>query len=239
MPPTPKRSCAIHQPNSFPRLSTLAKLLRADVWVVLDDVQFNSRDYQHRARLAALEDPLCQQWLSLPVHRPRGRASRIDELRLAEPETGRRRVAQLIRQFYGRAPFWRETSAAVDEVLAALALTDRLSEVAEVSTRALLAGLGWRGEVVRSSEVPSSDQRSERLADLTAAVGAGTYLCGRGGAKYLDEAPFTARGIAVDYPHPPALCGKDGMRTASALWAYATLGPEELSCELTPVPVPA
>ncbi|MCZ4102947.1 MULTISPECIES: WbqC family protein [Streptomyces] len=36
----------------------------ADVWVVLDDVQFVRRDYQHRARLAALDDPQQHQWLS-------------------------------------------------------------------------------------------------------------------------------------------------------------------------------
>lgn len=60
--------CAIHQPNLFPRLTTLAKLFAADYWIVLDDVQFTRRDYQHRARLAALGDPLQQQWLSIPTH---------------------------------------------------------------------------------------------------------------------------------------------------------------------------
>lgn len=40
--------CAIHQPNLFPRLSTLAKLFVADCWIVLDEVQFTCRDYQHR-----------------------------------------------------------------------------------------------------------------------------------------------------------------------------------------------
>ncbi|WP_262505732.1 WbqC family protein [Streptomyces sp. TRM68367] len=49
--------CAIHQPNLFPRLSTLAKLYAADRWIVLDDVQFARRDYQHRARIAAWTAP--------------------------------------------------------------------------------------------------------------------------------------------------------------------------------------
>jgi hypothetical protein len=44
--------CAIHQPNFLPRLSTLAKLYAADTWVILDDVQFTRRDYQHRCYLA-------------------------------------------------------------------------------------------------------------------------------------------------------------------------------------------
>ncbi|MEU6485676.1 WbqC family protein [Streptomyces sp. NPDC046887] len=69
----PGRLCAIHQPNLFPRLSTLAKLYAADCWIVLDDVQFARRDYQHRARLAALRDPRQRQWLTLPTRLPSGR----------------------------------------------------------------------------------------------------------------------------------------------------------------------
>jgi len=225
------RSCAVHQPNFFPRLSTLAKIFRADVWVVLDDVQFNARDYQHRARLAPLSDPAAQRWLSVPVHRPRGRASLINELRPADAGTGRR-VERLVRQYYGRAPHWTGTAGIVDEVLAELELADLLVNVAEVSTRAMLARLGWRGEVVRSSSLSASSQRSPRLADLTRAVGAHTYLCGRGGAKYLDEAPFAARGVTVEYPPPPELARKDGMRTLSALWAFAAFGPAALRDEL-------
>jgi len=64
------RSCAIHQPNLLPRLSTLAKLYAADVWVILDDVQFVRRDYQHRACLAALDDPQRRQWMSVETHLP-------------------------------------------------------------------------------------------------------------------------------------------------------------------------
>jgi len=38
--------CAIHQPNLFPRLSTLAKLFAADLWIALDDVQFARCHYR-------------------------------------------------------------------------------------------------------------------------------------------------------------------------------------------------
>ncbi|AIJ22981.1 WbqC family protein [Amycolatopsis methanolica] len=217
-------SCAVHQPNLFPRLSTLAKLARADVWVVLDDVQFNARDYQHRARLAAAADPEAQRWLTVPVHRPRGRDSRIGELRLADPAATHRTMSRLVRQYYGRCAHWAETGEIVEEVLAALALNEHLAVVAEVSVRAMLHRLGWRGDVLRSSELPARDGRSERLADLTAAVGASTYLCGPGGAKYLSERPFLDRGLQVRYPPPPPLSREPGMRTASALWAFAARG---------------
>ncbi|MFF4551339.1 WbqC family protein [Streptomyces sp. NPDC001406] len=98
--------CAIHQPNLFPRLSTLAKPYAADRWIVLDDVQFARRDYQHRTRLASLEDPGRQQWLTLPTHLPHGRATLISQARLVDPRRSRRTVELLVRQYYRRSRHW-------------------------------------------------------------------------------------------------------------------------------------
>jgi WbqC-like protein family len=211
-------TCAIHQPNLFPRLSTLAKLYTADIWIVLDDVQFNHRDYQHRARLAALDDVTRQQWLSLPVHRPFGRSTRINEVLLLDPDTGARRVLQLVQQHYGRAPHWHELRGLVQEVAAAVAVSPRLADVTEVSTRLLLAALGWRGSVIRSSELAARQERSARLADLALAVGADEYLCGPGGAKYLNEVPFKEYGIRVRYVGLPDDVRWQAGRKVSALY---------------------
>ncbi|WP_268252909.1 WbqC family protein [Streptomyces filipinensis] len=81
----------------------MAKLFAADRWIVLDDVQFARRDYQHRARLAALDDPGRQQWLTLPTHLPHGRPTLISQARLVDPHRSRRTVELLVRQYYGRS----------------------------------------------------------------------------------------------------------------------------------------
>lgn len=221
-------TCAIHQPNLFPRLSTLAKLYEADIWVVLDNVQFAARDYQHRARLAPLGNPYAHQWLSLPVHRPHGRASLITDLQLVDAAASRHHVELTLRHLYGRGPYWPMIQPAIQEVLSALGTTDRLADVAEVSTLALLRLVGWRGQVVRSSDLLARTERPARLADLTAAVGAGQYLCGSGGARYIDETPFRAKGIRVRYFHLPEHGIWAVGRKVSALWPLATCGPEAI-----------
>ncbi|WP_409058882.1 WbqC family protein [Streptomyces sp. SYP-A7185] len=91
--PAPGGLCAIHQPNLFPRLTTLAKLFAADYWIVLDDVQFTRRDYQHRARLAAIDAPDRQQWLSIPTHLPSGRSTLIRDALIDDADLARRRIA--------------------------------------------------------------------------------------------------------------------------------------------------
>ena len=216
-------TCAIHQPNLFPRLSTVAKLYAADIWVVLDDVQFNHRDFQHRARLATYDDVRRQQWLSLPVHKPFGRSTRINEVLLQEPDKSARRVRQLIYQYYGRAPHWEVVDDLVSEVSAVVALSTRLVDVTEVSTRLLLERLGWRGHVVRSSTLTARPERSARLADLTLAVGADVYLCGTGGAKYLDEAPFGECDLQVRYVSlPNGGCWRAGREVSALCWMAET-----------------
>ncbi|MFJ8086236.1 WbqC family protein [Streptomyces sp. NPDC096205] len=173
----------------FPRLTTLAKLFAADYWIVLEDVQFTRRDYQHRARLADLDDPARQQWLTLPTHLPGGRSTLIRDAVIDDPALARRRTAGMLRQHYGASPHWPALAKALDPVLDAFT-TGRTAAVAQMSARVLLDLIGWRGQILTSSRLTARPGRSVRLADLAAATGARTYLCGTGGMTYLDPDPF-------------------------------------------------
>ncbi|MEQ4206940.1 WbqC family protein [Actinopolymorpha sp. B17G11] len=200
----PPHACAVHQPNLFPRLSTLAKLYASDRWVVLDNVQFVRRDYQHRCRVGTPGAPETHQWLSLPVHLPDGRSTPIDRVTLADPRTARRRLEGMLTQHYGRARHWSRVRDVVHQLTDLVGSTDRLADIALASTTAVLNLLDWPGTAVSSSTFDVSQERSARLADLTHAVGQATYLCGTGGARYLDEWPFHQRGIHVAYWQLPA-----------------------------------
>jgi hypothetical protein len=78
---------------------------------VLDDVQFARRDYQHRARLAALRNPRQRQWFTLPTHLPNGRASLISEARIMDSDVNGKRLALLLRQYYGNSLYWSSLDA--------------------------------------------------------------------------------------------------------------------------------
>ncbi|MFJ8752007.1 WbqC family protein [Streptomyces sp. NPDC102441] len=223
--PAPGGLCAIHQPNFFPRLTTLAKLFAADYWIVLDDVQFTRRDYQHRARLACLDDPARQQWLTIPTRLPSGRPTLIRDALIDDVDLARRKTVGMLRQHYGSSPHWPALARVLGPVLDAFA-TGRTATVAEVSTRLLLDLLGWPGRILVSSDLPARPGRSQRLADLAAATGARAYLCGTGGMAYLDPAPFAAQDVAVVPFQPPTAGIWSSGRRLSALWALAALGPQ-------------
>ena len=68
------RVVAIHQPAYLPWFGLVDKIARADVFVLLDTVQFNRRAYQHRTLYSTADGP---RYLSLDV------ASRIRSNRSA------------------------------------------------------------------------------------------------------------------------------------------------------------
>lgn len=231
-PPPIVRRCAIHQPNLFPRLSTLAKLFAADCRVVLDDVQFTQRDYQHRARIAPLGRPEQHQWLTLPTHLPHGRSTVIREARLVEPDRSRRRMVNMLAHQYGSSRYWPEFRALLDAVTDTMDHTDRTAVVAETSTQVLLQLLGWKGETTLSSQFTVSAERSLRLADLVQAVHADGYLCGPGGMTYLRPEAFANQGTTVIPFITPTEGIWQGARKVSALYALMTYGPDAVADEM-------
>jgi hypothetical protein len=228
----PGQLCAIHQPNFFPRLSTLAKLFTADIWVVLDDVQFTRRDYQHRCVVTGPDG--AERWMTIPVRLPAGRPTLIRDVLISDSGQARGKVRGLGRHCFAGSPYWPAVRDLLSQVDDALARYDRLADVSEISVTALLRTLIWPGTICRSSEIRTRTGRSERLADLAVAVGASTYLCGTGGARYLDLTPFTTSSVSVSYFQPPESPSRQpyGHRVTS-LATLAAAGPARLSGQLT------
>jgi len=195
--PPEQRSCAIHQPNYFPRLATLAKLFSAACWIVLDDVQFTRRDYQHRARLPQLHRPDLTQWLSLSVHLPHGRDTLIRDVTISDPDLCRRRTQQMLGERYRRAAHWADYEPILHQVLDLFHTTDSLATIAEATTSGMLTALGWTGTTLHSSDFRTRADRQDRRIDLALAANATTYLYGRGGSKYADVPAFARVGITA------------------------------------------
>lgn len=231
----PGLTCAVHQPNFFPRLPALAKLYAADVRVILDDVQFSCRDYQHRCYLPPAGTTLPARWLTVPVRLPAGLATLIKDALIADPDLAARHVRGLLRQDFRKSPRQAEITGLLADAEDAVASPARVAEASERTTIALLKAAGWRGEICRSSDIAARTGRSERLADLTIAVGATAYLCGTGGSRYLNPASFTAQGLEVRFFTPPARLATlppPACRRATALADLAETGPRTLARHL-------
>lgn len=190
-------TAAVHQPQYLPYLGFFHKIARADVFVVLDDVQFHRRGLQHRNRIKTSQG---WQWLTVPV----GGASHevIRDVRLS-PEAWQQRHRRALTLNYARAPYFEEYGPGILDLLERP--WDRLVDLDMALLEWAMGALGISTPIVDASSLGAMGQRSELLVSLCRAVGATGYLSGPGGVRYMDLDVFEAGGIEVhwqDFTHP-------------------------------------
>jgi hypothetical protein len=214
---------AIHQPQFLPWLGYLDKIDRADLFVVLDSVQFKKNEWQNRNRIRTDRG---WQWLTVPVLHRFGQ--RIDEVRVNNTVDWRRKHLHAIELYYARAPH-RDS---VVEGLAALYRQPRekLADVNLAVLRWLLESFGIKTPLRLSSEMQLRDEPTERLIDICRATGATSYLAGAGARDYMDVRKFEASGFRVEFQefrHPTyRQCHEPFVPNLSAIDLFLTCGPE-------------
>lgn len=183
---------SIHQPHFLPWMGYFNKVLHSEIFVWLHSVQYRKNYFQNRTQIKNVnEQPL---WLTLPVHARLGMS--IDEVTIADPRW-RERICRTIEQCYRKAPYFTECWSILEGSLRTA--SDWLDEINLRTFRTLLKLLG--GEDIRVERVATLDVKGEdptsRLVEVCSALGANTYLAGRGGRNYLRVDAFLQAGIAI------------------------------------------
>jgi hypothetical protein len=189
---------AIHQPTFFPWLGYFDKIVRADVFVVLDHVQFpKSRpgSWLNRVQLSVGGRPA---WVTMPVVRTYHGLRRIDEMAIDNTSPWRRKLLQLLRSSYGRAPAFAEVFPIVAPLVENA--TDCLVDYNLAAIEALCERLGiGTAHLVRSSTLQVAGHATELLVGLVQCVGGRVYLAGGGAGGYQEDALFHAAGLELEY----------------------------------------
>ena len=183
---------AIHQPNYLPWCGYFAKLVAADVFVVLDDVLLsNGRSFVSRT---AVLGPHGRQWLSAPISRAGTPA--IAEARFAGSHWASQHLRAL-HAMYGHAAY----AKVLLEPLRALysAPAERIADFNLSAIAQLCSLLGLKTPVVRASKLGVPGNGSRHLLGLVQAVGGTTYLSGPSGRNYLEPAVFREAGVDIRY----------------------------------------
>ncbi|HUT49662.1 MAG TPA: WbqC family protein [Alphaproteobacteria bacterium] len=215
---------AIHQPNYLPWLGYFDKLARADRFVFLDDAQFTKNSYINRTRVAAGG---AARWLTIPVQVHLG-----DPIASVRPATTdwRRRHLDALKQFYRAAPAFDTVWSRIEAIYAGIP-DSGLAAINMHLIGCIADLLGLKTPRLLSSDLGLDELKgSERLIAICQHIApGGTYLSGRGGVKYQDEAAFDAAGLALqynDFDHPEY--SQDGAFIAglSMLDPLFRIGPE-------------
>lgn len=183
--------CAVMQPTYLPWAGYFNLIRAVDVFVFLDDAQYERGTWQNRNRVLVAGKP---HWLTVPVVRGH-LGETLDRVRTDDKLPWRRKHVSLLNQVYGKHPF----AGDVLGLSAALVSDPSVSVLAELNIKIInsfCAKLNIATKRLRASELGVPGKRSERLIALCSRLGCDEYLSTPGALEYLKEDRFCEQASA-------------------------------------------
>lgn len=194
-------SACLHQPNFIPWTKLMAKLVSSDVYVAYDSVQLTRTEFHTRQRLRSRHGDVL---LSVPVRGARHRPP-LSGVQMVEDTDWRGYHLRIVEQEYRRAPHF----SAVFELLSAVYARPHrmLVDLNLDLLAALLNYLDADVAIRRATGFPHAGDNTDRLIQLTRAVGADEHVTSTWGTsrRYIDWDRVRAAGIGVraqEFVHP-------------------------------------
>jgi hypothetical protein len=170
------------------------QLIRSDVFVYYDDVQFDKHGWRNRNRIKTASGP---HWLTVPVLHAGKFGQTNLEVEIDNRQQWARKHIGTIKQFYSKAPFANAYLPELEELLCAgwhslveldLAVVDLMCEWMNIKRK-----------IARSSQLGIPGAKSERLLGICKHFSADNYLSGDSAMDYLDIGLFASNGITVEW----------------------------------------
>lgn len=192
---------SINQPAYLPWLGYFDRIVRSDIHVVLDHVQFEKNSFTNRNKIRTKEG---SAWLTIPLS-TKGKFGNLEirNLEFASHGGWERKHWASLRTNYIKAPFFGRYRAAYEQIYAGKPANFMPFVVAMLEQH--LSDLGIATKMLFSSQIPAIGHKSELVLSICKSLGASVYLSGSQGRCYLDEKAFCDSGITLkyqDYIHP-------------------------------------
>jgi hypothetical protein len=176
------RTVAIMQPTYLPYLGYLDLIQRADVFVLLDDCQFERKSWQQRNRILGIGGG--EVMLTIIVKRQPVETD-IKDIEINDDLPWRTDHLKEVKKAYAKAPFFEEALAWFEAQLApkpnAMLADLTCAMITDAAKR-----LGFPAEFVRASTLGCGGARSNHSVELLTKLGAELYLSPLGSRGYIE-----------------------------------------------------
>ena len=192
---------SINQPAYLPWLGYFDRILKSDLHIVLDHVQFEKNSFINRNKILLGLSPL---WLTIPVS-TKGKFGdlAISNLEIDNKLPWKKKHWQSIQHAYAKYDFWKDLSLELEEHYKKD--TEKLIDFITPIQQLFLNYLGITSRIESSSKFNFKSTKNDLILEICQFFEAKTYISGPLGRDYLDENQFKKNNIEIiyhDYVHP-------------------------------------
>lgn len=218
----------IHQANYLPYPGFFHKLITSDIFVVMDDVQYQY-DLSNRNKIIGNN---VNGWTRITIPtKKQHKFSSIKDVEINNKLPWRETNWNQIYQTYGNYPFFN----LYREYLESLYKKEwtHLFAINLEIIKKIIKWLDIKIEIILESQLNVSGNSTERLVNVCKIVGADSYISGMGGKMYLNEKLFSENKIKLVYQNYIPLMysqklSKSFIPNLSILDLLVNVGPDSL-----------
>jgi len=128
---------------------------------------------------------------------------KLIDLKISEKEDWKKKHIKTLESGYSKTPYFKEYFPLIAGQI--LGSSDNFCELTFNMLKLFMDILKFKVNIIRSSQIPVSSQKSQLVLDLCKYCKADIYISGALGRDYLDLESFQREGVKVyfqDYRHP-------------------------------------
>lgn len=191
----------IHQPEYMPWLGFFHKINMADVYVVLDNVQYRRRYFQNRNKIRTKKG---WQWVTVPLENENRDELLIKDAVIFNGDSKwKNKNIESVYHNYCKAPYFRWFWDELKDIYSKDYLL--LVEFNLTLLKFFFKKLGIKREIQLASTLNVLGDKGDLILNICKALNAETYISGISGKEYLDLKLFNDAGINVvfqEFHHP-------------------------------------
>lgn len=192
---------SINQPAYLPWLGYFDRIVKSDIHIVLDHVQFEKNSYVNRNKIRSNNSDIL---LTVPVKTKNKFGNlKISNIEIDNNISWRKKHWKSIETNYSKSKFFSDHYYFFNKVYTME--WSKLFNLIEFINSYLLKVLNIKTKILRSSELEPKANKANLILELCKKVEAKKYISGPLGRNYLDQKAFEHYGINLqfqDYLHP-------------------------------------
>ncbi len=183
---------SIRQPGYLPFLGFFKKIESSDVFVFLDDVQFEKNDWDNRNKIKTIDG---SAWLTIPVFHKFG--TKLNEIKIDNTQEWNKKHRKTIETNYQKSEYFSKYWEDIELILSKK--WEKLIDLNFEFITYFMKKLEITTPTVKSSELKIEKIGSDRLLEICKKLNSDTYLSGELGINYLDEDIFSKNNVDIIY----------------------------------------
>jgi len=191
---------SINQPAYLPWLGYFHRIYCSDLFVFLDNVQFEKNSFTNRNKIKTAQG---SQWLTVPVRLKEHFEKAINEIEIDNSQSWQENHLKAIYLNYKKAPFFEEYFPAIERFYKRE--WRMISDLNYEMMNFFLEKLGIGTKVTKSSELGVKEKKDKLVLEISKSMKAKVYLSGILGKDYLKAKDFSQEGINLEFQNynPP------------------------------------